>query len=368
MNIIIVNCFDTYEHRVDLLYEAFKNSGHEIKVLTSNFRHFKKSKRIDSKTDYIFFEAKPYKRNFSFQRIYSHYKIAKDIFGYVETICERVDLIWILIPPNSFVKEAAKLKRGHKNIKIVFDVIDLWPETMPAGAIKNYFPFSFWKNIRDKNIGCANFVVTECALFQRKLDTVIAGINTEVLYLARPLVSYEPLLNLPDNRINLCYLGSINNIIDIDVIVKIIQTIIEKNAVELHIVGDGEQKERLIKAAEQAGANVVFHGTVYDRNEKQRIFDNCHFGLNIMKESVCVGLTMKSIDYMEFGLPIINNIVGDTWDIIEKEKIGINIDDLDMVQQIAHDLSYRDNTRKFFETHLTKEIFNTKLHMIIDNI
>ena len=45
----------------------------------------------------------------------------------------------------------------------------------------------------------------------------------------------------------------------------------------------------------------------------------------MMIESVKVGLSIKSIDYLSYGIPLINNLKGDTWDIIEKEKIGINI-------------------------------------------
>lgn len=56
MNIAIVNCFDTYEQRVDLLHEVFTNEGHEVKVFTSDYRHFEKIKRNETKKDFIFFE------------------------------------------------------------------------------------------------------------------------------------------------------------------------------------------------------------------------------------------------------------------------------------------------------------------------
>ena len=75
--------------------------------------------------------------------------------------------------------------------------------------------------------------------------------------------------------------------------------------VTLHIIGDGESKQELIDAAKAGGATVEYHGKIHDPQDKQDIFDKCHFGLNIMK-SVCVGLTMKSID--GFLSPIINNI------------------------------------------------------------
>ena len=42
-----------------------------------------------------------------------------------------------------------------------------------------------------------------------------------------------------------------------------------------------------------------------------------------MKQEVFVGLTMKSIDYFEAGLPIINNIHGDTWNIVKDRVLWI---------------------------------------------
>lgn len=49
MNVVIVNCFDTYEHRVDLLHRFFKKQGDHVKVYTSTFRHFEKVERTDKK-------------------------------------------------------------------------------------------------------------------------------------------------------------------------------------------------------------------------------------------------------------------------------------------------------------------------------
>lgn len=364
MKIAIVNCFDTYEHRVNLLYDVFSDAGHGVTVLSSNYRHFEKVKRTEQKADYIFFDAMPYQKNFSYRRLHSHQKLSRDIFHYLEKQDE-VDLLWVLVPPNSFVKDAGEYKRKHSNVKLIFDLIDLWPESMTIGSVKNLFPFSIWKNLRDRYITRAECIVTECKLYQEKLRSVIQGVKTENLYLARELVPYEPHLNLSEDRINLCYLGSINNIIDIDAVVAIITEFQKRKPVELHVVGDGERKEELLSSAERTGAKVVFHGKVYDREEKQRIFDSCHYGLNIMKDSVCVGLTMKSMDYMEFGLPMINNIHGDTWEIIEKKKIGYNVGSIN-IESYDHD--FRIRCREYFEANLTKEPFKYRIKRIIEEI
>lgn len=73
----------------------------------------------------------------------------------------------------------------------------------------------------------------------------------------------------------------------------------------MHIIGNGEKKEQFIQEVLAVGVKVIDHKEVYDQREKQEIFDQCNYGLNVMKSSVCVGLTMKSLDYMCAGLPII---------------------------------------------------------------
>lgn len=355
MNAVIVNCFDTYEHRVRLLYDVFKDNGFSVKVLTSDFRHFEKVRRTDNIPDFQFFKAEPYKKNLSYQRLHSHYKLSKEIFGSLENNSD-IDILWVLVPPNSFVKDAALFKKKHPEVKLIFDLIDLWPETMPIGPMKKFFPFSVWKKLRDKNLKYADTIVTECNLYRETLKKVLHGKNVETLYLARPLVPYEPHLTLPQDKVNLCYLGSINNIIDVDEIANVVSEFKKVKPVTLHIIGDGEKKNQLISVVENKGCSVVFHGKVYDEIEKQKIFDSCHYGLNIMKESVCVGLTMKSMDYMEYGLPLINNIKGDTWDIIEQNQIGINIDSLSN-ETDHYNVALRDNARHYFEENLTKESF-----------
>ena len=361
MNVIIVNCFETYEQRVDLLDEVLIKEGHSVRVFASDFCHIEKKTRSSPKKDYVFFHAEPYFRNFSCRRLRSHKKIAEDIFDYMENNVSDVDLLWVLVPPNSLVKCAAAYKNRH-NVKIIFDLIDLWPETMPIKYFKNVFPLTVWKDLRDKYIRSADTVVTECALYRKKTEAVIQGLRTETLYLAKPCFPYIPDVKLPVGKISLCYLGSVNNIIDIVSISRIVAEARRKKEVVFHIIGDGNHRNDLIESCRAAGAEVVFHGIIYDREQKQRIFDGCHYGLNIMKPYVCVGLTMKSIDYMESGLPLINNIQGDTWEIVDKNKIGINLsdDDTDIFNN-DYDMSMRLRARSFFEDNLTYAQFEKKV-------
>lgn len=374
MKVVIVNCFDTYEDRIDLLHDFFINKNHDVTVIQSDFRHFKKVKRTEKKKDFIFVESKPYYKNISVTRMASHYNYAKKAFQFVENM--QPNLLYVMVPPNSLVKFAADYKRKHSNVKLIFDLIDLWPETMPIGKIKILPPFNFWKSMRDKNLKFADYVITECDLYKEVLKKQLKGIKTETVYLAKREVNTNshPIFN--NNEIHLCYLGSINNIIDIPKIKILVKSINEIKPVTLHIIGDGESKNVLIDEIKSTGANVEYHGKIYNSQKKQDIFDKCQFGLNIMKDTVCIGLTMKSIDYFQAGLPIINSIQADTAEIVNKYKIGINVTDentVDVATKVANFdieelLIMKENTYKLFSNLFSVEAFNEKLQNVIEEL
>lgn len=364
--IVIINCFETYEHRVELLKEHFQSQGEDVHVITSDWRHFHKETRTQFPEGFEAIHVRPYTRNLSADRLLSHHQFAKDAMARVEQL--RPKLLWILVPPNSLVKCAAAYKKRFPDTKLVLDLIDMWPETMPISRFKSIPPLSFWRNLRDKYISCADAVVTECSLYQSLLTDKCPPEKLHTLYLARHIQPSTAAPNPPQDRIALCYLGSINNIIDIPFIAKIVRSI--DAPVELHIIGDGEKREELIQEATEAGANVVFHGKVYDPVQKQAIFDRCHFGLNIMKDSVFVGLTMKSMDYFSGSLPIINNIQGDTWNFVEKNALGMNYSGDGQItqQQLTEAADGRGEIRDFFVAAFSYENFSANVTRIVESL
>mgnify|MGYP000267996610 CR=1 FL=1 len=370
MKVVITNCFDTFEDRVDLVHEFFKEQGDEVTVIQSDFRHIKKVYREESKDDFIFVRSKSYYRNLSVVRLYSHYMFSSSAYKLVEDL--KPDLLYTFVPPNSLAKFAFIYKQKHENVKLIVDLIDLWPETMPIGKVKNFPPFTLWSAMRDNSLKYADFVITECDLYQTVLRDVLKDVKVETVYLAKREISVVTNPQLSEDEIHLAYLGSINNIIDIPKIKDIIKAIKEIKPVVLHIIGDGEKKQELINAAKSCGASVKYYGKIYSPQEKQDIFDKCHFGLNIMKKSVCVGLTMKSVDYFQHGLPIINNIPADTANIVEKYGVGINLDNVyELRDYFSTPIDYKgmkNKAKELFKSMFSIPIYKEKLVKIINNV
>ena len=362
IDVVIVNCFETLEHRVELLRRYFLQQGKRVHVLTSDWEHFPKRIRNQCPEGYELIHVRPYNRNMSVDRLRSHHQFAQKVQERLEEINPK--LIWTFVPPNSLAECTATYKEHHPKVKLVMDMMDMWPETMPICGIKTLPPFSQWRELRDKWVGRADAVVTECNLFQKPLEGKCDPEKMHTLYLAREWSNVSGEVDLPKDRIALCYLGSINHIIDINCIGRIIRSL--GAAVDLHIIGDGEKRKALIDTAKKAGANVIFYGKVYDRGEKQKIMDQCHAGLNIMKKSVFVGLTMKSMDYFECGIPIINNIKGDTWNYVDECGIGINItEDVTIsAEQIVRLQENRNQVHEFGRARFDVAVFNENLDRI----
>lgn len=362
MNYIFVNSSTNIEYRVDLICEFLMRQGHTVTVFASDYVHTKKIKRTAAEVPehYSLVDTHPYKKNISFGRLYSHYKFSRDAFSEIKDLS--ADVLYLIIPQNSNALIGKWYKKRHPQTRVVMDIVDMWPESLPAKGT-GCFPFTLWAGIRNKNLKYADIVITECRYYCEKLQSFLKNKKTAVIpWLKR----YRPwnsifenedlsLSNTAEGRsvIRLCYLGAINNIIDISQISQLIRGLREHCQVELHVIGLGEQKERFLKESETSGAQVFDYGPIYDENEKQRIMDFCDFGLNIMRDIVCVGLSMKSIDYMAAGLPVINNLPGDSHSLVETNKIGVNWPA--STEEILEFRADRKKIRRLFETNFSHE-------------
>ena len=363
MKASIITCFESNGLRQAFLYELLQNKGYETSAYTSNFSHVNKNYRNNIPDDYIAINTLPYKKNMSINRIRSHRKFAKDIFNNID---DDLDLIWLMVPANSLLEYAKKYKLKHPQVKLIVDVIDMWPESLPVSINKNIFPFNIWKNIRSRNIDCADYLICECDMYKDILAKEYDG-DIQTLYWASDLVSINKNNKLDNKQLTLCYVGSINNIVDTDKIVRIINNF--KEEINLHIIGDGENRKYFVDTLSKI-CNVKYHGKIFDEDKKAEIFSKCHAGINIYKDDLYIGLTSKCIDYFRYGLPIINNIKGDTYELVKKYNVGINVQD-DLLVDSNEIIKLRNNNRnvyKLYDNYFSKTAFMLKADKIIEGI
>lgn len=317
--IVIVTSSASYESRAEKIGNFFKKNGYEVWWVESDFVHREKRKGREKRKNHFYVDTISYKKNISVRRLYSQFDFARKVGCLLNG--KRIDLLYIMIPANSLAAAAVKLK-AEQRLTLVLDIIDLWPESLPIKGLMGYWPIEYWRKLRDNNLCKADLVLTECRLYQSILG--LEHSKTATLYWPKEQAASSALFHRRDDILHIVYLGSINHIIDMDMILEILTEINRRRKVKLHVIGDGEKRGTFLERLEKSRIDTEYYGIVYDESKKQEIFSRCSFGVNIMKPGVCVGLTMKSIDYFCYGVPLINNIPGDTWQLVDEYGIGIN--------------------------------------------
>lgn len=346
-----------YNVRTGKFVNDYIKKGYDVIYVTSDFDHMTKKR-------YYFNEYKnskqlhviSYKKNLSISRILSHLMFSYKTF-YMLLAC-KPELVYVEVPNNSLVKSSAKYKKIN-NAEIIVDVFDMWPESMPVktkNMIVNW-GFDIWRNFRNKNLKFADQIWIECDYYRELLSAQKINLPMETKYLKLKNAETSIEMKVSEEEIDLCYLGSINNIIDISLIEKIVSEFAKNKRTRIHIIGDGERKDEFLDILKKNSIEIIDHGKVYEIDKLQEIFDQCWFGINVLREDLAIGITMKSISYFRGGLPIINTVQGDTSRFVEECNIGINVDRHDVKSCVLRILNItkddlacmKNNTRNLFE-------------------
>ncbi|EMF47443.1 hypothetical protein B481_1031 [Planococcus halocryophilus Or1] len=94
----------------------------------------------------------------------------------------------------------------------------------------------------------------------------------------------------------------------------------------------------------------------------------CDFGFNGFKDETSVGLSYKSLDYMDYGLALINSTKEDTWNLINENQAGLNYfaDDVDSLINNLVNLAPEDVLlmKKILENYLKNTLIEECLKVV----
>lgn len=376
---VFISCFGWYEERL----EPIRNwlcDRYDVTVLLSDFDHRNKKTVGKQYADCTYIHVPPYKRNVSAGRIISHLVFGKKVSRYLEEL--QPDAIYLILPPNNTAEYCRQYIKKNPETKYIVDVVDLWPESLPGFyRIKKSWPALCWKRMRDLSLEKADQIIVECGYYRTRLKS--GNRNAEILHLFKDLTEEEKTLvkkitgrkkkenRLKTGRIALAYVGSINHIIDVNKICEVVRALGSASyTVEMHIIGDGENWDSFLAEIKKTACELFYYGAVYDRTRLINILVNCDFGLNMMKSSVAVGLTTKSMEYYSMGLPIINSIPGDTWKLVERGT-GINYRGEKMFTDEIKNCSYNtmmEKTLDCFEKNFSREHYVGRAVSILSEV
>lgn len=377
--VLVITAFYNYDYeiRVKYLEKVLKDRECDYLIMSTNFDHRNKKKYFVDRELVIQVDVPEYKSNLSFNRIRSHYIFSKDI----ENVCSEYnpDVIYAITPPNFMFYYLRKYKAQH-NVYVICEIEDLWPESLPLSAkTKSMLKpmLKIWGGLRTHNMNFADYLIYECDLFKDYLKKYV-DVPGKTVYLSKDDTYLNESLIKFEETLKFVYLGSVNNLIDIDLIITILNISSESHNTELNIIGGGEKINTLVDRCKESNIEVINHGVIYKDKEKNDIFKQCHLALNIMKPTVYVGATMKSLEYFHYGMPMINNIQGDTTKIVETYNCGINLTNTEGdVELIREFTSKVDNnmlqrlsmaSRQVYKKFFSPKSFEVSIGKIFDNV
>ncbi|MBF12728.1 MAG: hypothetical protein CMC63_11220 [Flavobacteriaceae bacterium] len=354
-----------------MVYKYFTYRNFDTKVLYSNFSHSLKKFRYFGNKDFKHLTTNSYQSSLSINRILSHLIYSLKVIKYL--IREKVHIVYVIIPPNWLL--LTLLLKLNRKTKFIIDVIDLWPEAFPHD--NNIFKKSILSIIgiipkvsRMIAVQKSDFFIAESQYFFKKLK-LNGKKNSKVIFIKK-IQSDTPAFTGLSEEISIAYLGNIGFIYDFDSLFEIMLGIQKKRRVTLHIIGSGPNRNWFFNQLKNKNLEFIDHGISFDEDFKINKLSQCWFGFNGYKNSTEVALSYKSIDYLSYGIPLLNSAKEDTETLVLSEKIGFNFNEYNL-GNLIEDLSFisrddvikmKKNAFKTFQNKFSGESFYNEMDTI----
>ncbi len=125
----VILSYGDLEIRTDIVKKVLSEYFDSVVTIVSDFDHHSKE-YVAPKEGKTYIHVKKYKKNLSVARIQSYIGFSQKAGKLLRKL--KPDLVYVQAPPNFLLKVCAKYKK-RSNCKLIFDIIDMWPESLPIG-------------------------------------------------------------------------------------------------------------------------------------------------------------------------------------------------------------------------------------------
>ena len=245
------------------------------------------------------------------------------------------DVIYCEAIIDFLMRELKVYKNKNNNVKLIFDVCDDF-------------------NVDQKYLNQADHIL--CA--SESCRGLVHG--AQLLYPTNGQSCLNTSPELSKEELFFCLIGNKN--IDMNFCVSFLRECSILKKCTLHILGDWKLKESFIQNVLNVGVNVVDHKDLGSQSTRQEVYDQCHYGLNLMDFE---GINSESLEYMCGQIPIINSIEGDLSQFCKLWDVGKNIDAQNYkivasnicAESLDVQLNRRLHMRNLYKTYFTKDKF-----------
>ena len=162
-------------------------------------------------------------------------------------------------------------------------------------------------------------------MHKEKVEYVNLGIDIDLV--EKSTLEGKSLINKKNDLIYVCYGGSLGCSYDFDVILDTLKLLKKNNYTNFHFVfiGDGDKKEYIEKQIKEFDLSATITGRL-SYCDFIKTLSECDIGINSFLKDTEVVYSYKFNDYLSVGLAVLNNLKGETSDLIDKYNLGFNFD------------------------------------------
>lgn len=322
--------------RVANIVNSLDTKVADYTYITTDFVHRTKSYRedISGNDNTVYIHVPSYKKNISAKRLYSHVVFAVKLRRYLLSLRTKPYSVYCAMPTSTSAWITGRYcKKNH--VKFVIDVIDLWPDSLlPLTSLKKIlsiltFP---WKWITVSAYKKADIIIGE----SRQYANVAAGYNpmapTYPLYLGVDPARTERIIqtsrleiNKPNDELWIAYGGSLGVSYDFRTLVSSVASLNSKFKYRLLFIGDGVSRPYVEKLVNQYNVTATITGYV-PYEDMLKYLSACDIAVNIFKKDTKVVHSYKFNDYVAAGCFVLNSLQGETAELVEEYKVGLNFD------------------------------------------
>lgn len=343
------------------IYKGYENGKNRIEII--NGVHVHRVFTIPRKSNAI-------------MRLLNYHSFSFFSKRYVKKLDHDFDVVLVnQLSPVMMANSAIKYKKKY-NKKIIMYCLDIWPESLCAGGIKkNSLIYKVYYHISKKIYSKMDKILVTSKSFIDYLEESF-NIEKEVFdYLpqyAEAIFDFELCQKNENSKIDLLFAGNIGKAQSIDTIIEAANILKDNKKVFFHLVGDGQELERLKEKVNELGLNnVIFYGRkpldempLYYKKADAMLVTLCGDSL------ISSTLPGKVQSYMAAGKPIICAANGETQEVISNANCGF-CGPADNAKMLAKNIEkfvkcnnkreLGNNAYNYYKKNFDKDYFITKL-------
>jgi len=273
--------------------------------------------------------AAPYERN-DWRRVLNWLTFSRAVQAASGTIA-RPDVV-IGSSPQLFAARAAQCVAKKFGVRFVFEVRDLWPETLTAAGSRRGLAFVALAYVANQLYkSSAKILVlaegTQDYLIGRgvprsKLVHIPNGVDIHAIRPPRAVPEK------PAGVVTFVYAGAHGPMNGLEQVLDAAELLRESKNIQFKLFGDGPSKAALKSAAASRGLhNVEFRDSV-SKEAIAEILQSADAGLMILRDATLFSFGVspnKLFDYLAAGLPVVCNVPGEVARMLEKSSAGIQV-------------------------------------------